>query len=438
MKNENGMSLIEVMVTASIMVGVGLMMSKLTVNNNKAMKVTERNFEISSILNEIRANLSDPLACKSSFPISINASNQSNISEIKSAIGTPLFKTNTSYGSSGVKISSMALNDSHGEVTVIPNGGSGTTNFVIEFDRGAKTGATRFVKKNIRLSVITNSGSPTDKTIQSCNAFSGGVSTIWSRKGSDKIYFNEGRIGIGTDEPGSMLQISNNDPTIILKDTDSQYNSTGIDTAILFTDRNNRQIGDIGFTSSTNSNFSISNITTNGDIIFKAGMNHHGVALERMRIEDNGYVGIGVTQPDAKLHVTGAIKFGTSNLCNAATEGSQRYNSGLKQMEFCNGTSWNTMGDNSEWTHALVSAPPSGVFNTSYNGKPAFVNRSDKNGYHKMVCHLKTIHLFQTNVNDVIYGHYCGLYNGKLRAEVSHKENSMIYLLCTFDCKDKK
>jgi len=46
----------------------------------------------------------------------------------------------------------------------------------------------------------------------------------------------------------------------------------------------------------------------------------------------------------SKLELTGEIKIGNSSLsCDSTNEGLQRYNSGLKKMEFCNGMSWISM-----------------------------------------------------------------------------------------------
>jgi hypothetical protein len=55
---------------------------------------------------------------------------------------------------------------------------------------------------------------------------------------------------------------------------------------------------------------------------------------------DGGSVGIGTTAPQAKLDVAGGVRIGASSLCGAAQAGTNRYNAGLKQMEFCDGASW--------------------------------------------------------------------------------------------------
>lgn len=71
---------------------------------------------------------------------------------------------------------------------------------------------------------------------------------------------------------------------------------------------------------------------------------------------NSGSVGIGNTDPKAKLHVSGEVKFGqTTMACNATTEGAQRYNSLTKAMEFCNGTSWQYFGSGPGGTTGLRS-----------------------------------------------------------------------------------
>ena len=75
-----------------------------------------------------------------------------------------------------------------------------------------------------------------------------------------------------------------------------------------------------------------------GNLIYATGVNGTGLTVS------TGNVGIGDNSPKAKLEVNGAIKFGTSSLCDSTTEGSQRYNSTTKAMEFCDGSAWRVFG----------------------------------------------------------------------------------------------
>ncbi len=62
---------------------------------------------------------------------------------------------------------------------------------------------------------------------------------------------------------------------------------------------------------------------------------------------NGGNVGIGTTNPNSKLAVAGDIKVGNSaSLCTATNEGAMRYNTVLKVVQFCNGTSWHTILNN--------------------------------------------------------------------------------------------
>ncbi len=95
-----------------------------------------------------------------------------------------------------------------------------------------------------------------------------------------------------------------------------------------------------------------------------------------------GNVGVGVNDPQSKLDIAGDIKISNAGAaCAGANEGSQRYNSIIKNMEFCNGTSWQTMGGGSglgvgqTWQNVTTSRS-SGVTYTNNTGKPILVRIS--------------------------------------------------------------
>ncbi|MFC1478857.1 hypothetical protein ACFL57_05315, partial [Candidatus Margulisiibacteriota bacterium] len=106
-----------------------------------------------------------------------------------------------------------------------------------------------------------------------------------------------GNVGIGTTNPGAKLEVSGagtgNDPVgITIRNPNA---SNGTTQNIYFRNGNNLHAG-IG---------AIYNSGGNGVLIFSTQQSS-GVLNERMRIKNNGYVGIGTTNPGAKLEIAGA------------------------------------------------------------------------------------------------------------------------------------
>jgi len=59
-----------------------------------------------------------------------------------------------------------------------------------------------------------------------------------------------------------------------------------------------------------------------------------------------GNVGIGITNPQAKLDIAGEIKIGNTGLsCDSSNEGALRYNSITNKIEYCNRNSWKEIGN---------------------------------------------------------------------------------------------
>jgi len=80
--------------------------------------------------------------------------------------------------------------------------------------------------------------------------------------------------------------------------------------------------------------------------------------VDRMTVMNTGNIGIGTANPAATLDVNGGLKLGTASTCDATSEGTMRYNSTRKAMEFCNGTEW-----------SLINPPQPVVFHRMMNAK---------------------------------------------------------------------
>ena len=95
---------------------------------------------------------------------------------------------------------------------------------------------------------------------------------------------SSGNVGIGTNNPASMLHISGGDPQIRLEDVDTGANSrisasSGVGGIFLMADQDNAVAGSV------------------------IGFNVDG--SEKVRISDSGNVGIGITNPTSRLDVSG-------------------------------------------------------------------------------------------------------------------------------------
>jgi hypothetical protein len=166
----------------------------------------------------------------------------------------------------------------------------------------------------------------------------GGGSSLWGNTG-DNIFSigndtntTTGNVGIGTTVPTTLLSIGPN-PVAALGVGELLQLGRATDAFLTVNDGTARGI----FGSSSGLPFAGSQ--SNHDFVLRSNN------LERMRITSGGNVGIGTTAPAARLDVAGETKIGNTNVaCSGANEGSQRYNSSTKIMEFCNGTAWGAMG----------------------------------------------------------------------------------------------
>jgi hypothetical protein len=157
---------------------------------------------------------------------------------------------------------------------------------------------------------------------------------LWIKSGSD--IYRGSNVGIGTTTPTRKLDVAGQ----------GNFETTA---AIVL----NVTGKGIGYADATNGVLNIysENTSGSGGNILKASS---AFAANTLVVKDNGNVGVGTTTPQAKLDVSGGIRLGSMAACAAAQEGSMRYNSTLKIMEFCDGTAWAAVGGTIMPTGAVI------------------------------------------------------------------------------------
>ena len=174
----------------------------------------------------------------------------------------------------------------------------------------------------------------------------------WTTSGAD-IYFNAGNVGIGTTTPSAILdvvknqnantfiRIANNDSGLtgkafFLADNGAnvvrlQQNGTGFGTY-------GASLAGEGLLYSTSPAMTLMSDNANGVLKFATGGFN-----EKMRIDANGNVGIGITSPTFKLHIAGDARVnGNFNIGGnvvltslGSAGGSQLCRNALNQIAFC-------------------------------------------------------------------------------------------------------
>ncbi|MDW3192259.1 MAG: hypothetical protein R8G66_07835 [Cytophagales bacterium] len=183
---------------------------------------------------------------------------------------------------------------------------------------------------------------------QIANLPTGVGSSLWSENGS-KIFYDQGRVGIGTTNPTAALEIKESVNTRIRVKSD--VNTDGVDIG-LTGDRlvlmNRRQGSDIDF------------LTNDGSITTK------------VKIKSNGNMGIGTTSPSEKLEVAGTVKASALHL----------HDVGLARMKFTSSTTGETANDGfhvgtSGTVDAIINNKEAGDLNIATNNLTRIVVKSD-------------------------------------------------------------
>ena len=183
-----------------------------------------------------------------------------------------------------------------------------------------------------------------------------------------------GKVGIGTSNPGSDLDINGTSPEMNLRGTAganlnlSTSNGSGagpifqlVHSGVSAVPAANGTLGEFNFVASDGT-VDTQAASIMAKLVGAPMISNPSTALHfsttdastygiRMTIDPSGNVGVGTTSPSAKLDVNGGVRVGDMTTCTSATNaGTIRFNGGNLQICAAAGNTWNTLstagGDN--------------------------------------------------------------------------------------------
>jgi prepilin-type N-terminal cleavage/methylation domain-containing protein len=209
----SGFSLIELMIVMGLMSIVALgTMSIAKIGLTSQRNVTAMD-DARNLTGEMATLLMNPTACLNTFgganPV---ASGGAGIGQVKSAAGATVYQLNTIYGNRTLKLAGITLGGAGAQPKMnlqryaASTATQGLALAEVDWSKtGDKSGAavlSRFFYVNATLDGANK--------ITACNAVGGLAGEIWKRSPTDsnKIYYNEGNVGIGVTDAVSKLEVA--------------------------------------------------------------------------------------------------------------------------------------------------------------------------------------------------------------------------------------
>jgi hypothetical protein len=203
--NERGEALIMVLVGAGL---VGLIMLAVATSVEYAQKGAagvEQQLAAANVTQGILTTMGNPTACFNTIgPITLGATNPlSTPAAIKDEGGNSVFNVGSTYESRRVKLDSLTLKN-YSDVSAGSLEGSATLELVL-----SKVLSTPGPQTFTRTILVRTKKDAANKLIW-CRGFSsggGGGSDLWQEVGNGDIYYDAGKVGVGTNAPAAVFDV---------------------------------------------------------------------------------------------------------------------------------------------------------------------------------------------------------------------------------------
>lgn len=375
LRSQRGVGLPGMLVATGLGGVLALAMASLMTGLFESQNAVMYRSQVDTLSEEVRALLSSPTACLQSMSgINLTASTNHEVTALRDASPAPgavIYNKGAAYGDR-----SLSIADMHLKSYVHETGTAGWATLELNYLSEKKAAGPERLTRNIRIKTQRDGSN----NLVHCVALAKMSDGIWQRTPANQnnIFFQEiasaGYVGIKTDTPKYALSVhdtiasrTNNRHGVLLSEAASNIaNHAGA--LLAFRGRGTLAAPTYPVTGDTLGEFSGRDSIDGFDPVrfggasmfvraaenFSSGRKGSAISFsttpmgsniqtERVFISANGEMGIGTGAPQAALDVNGAIKIGTASACDAAKEGTMRYSSTIKSMEFCDGANWKSI-----------------------------------------------------------------------------------------------
>lgn len=204
-KSEKGSVILMAMMAFTFVIAGGYMVMRSSENANKSIKTNLLNDDMADLLAQINKLLSSSTACQATLG-GLNARSSGPRTAIADHAGTSQITSTMKFGTGGVSIQTVRLEDGASDDVSVVTGGPGTTYAIVTF--GSQIGSfftNRNPQKRIKIWVNTDAAD----VVTACHSMSNAVDSAWSREApTENINYATGNVGVGVVSPTEKMDVN--------------------------------------------------------------------------------------------------------------------------------------------------------------------------------------------------------------------------------------